>query len=323
MTGRPPKTTEQFIHEIESKFGNTLDTSDVIYKNNKTPVLLSCHIHGPFSISPSALLRSPCGCKTCSFESMGTKIRSNLGEFISKANIKHNSKYIYDLVKYSKSNEHVTIICPIHGEFEQVANEHLKGRGCKLCGTTLTTTKITKSQSQFEHDANTIHQYKYSYTSAKYVNNYTKIDIICPTHGVFAQEPTMHLLGQGCSNCKTSTGENDIRTWLSHINEPFIAQYTFSDCTDRRKLPFDFYCPNLNLCIEFHGGQHYKSVKYFGGDSAFTTRQYHDKIKMEYCQKDNTPNLLVIPHWEQSNIADIITKEILKIRGDAASICTL
>ena len=251
---------------------------------------------------------------------MGLDKRMSRPTFISKASTKHNNYYIYLNTIFTKSSSPVVITCPIHGDFTQVANEHLKGRGCKLCGVATTTTKITRSQQQFEQDAGVLHNYKYSYSLSKYINNYTKIEIICPKHGSFTQEPSMHLLGQGCPNCKTSTGENDIRDFLSSIKEHYIPQHTFADCIDIRKLPFDFYCPGLSLCIEFHGGQHYKSVKYFGGDIAFKIRKSHDKIKMEYCLRDNTPDLLVIPYWEQHNIPSILSQEILRRRGDAASI---
>jgi len=44
-------------------------------------------------------------------------------------------------VNYVQSDKKVTIICPIHGEFEQRASSHLHGYGCKKCGT-ISGTKI-------------------------------------------------------------------------------------------------------------------------------------------------------------------------------------
>ena len=55
-------------------------------------------------------------------------------EFISKAKIKHGDKYDYSLVNSPKSRDKVTIICPIHGEFEQKVSSHLSGNGCPKCG---------------------------------------------------------------------------------------------------------------------------------------------------------------------------------------------
>ncbi len=53
--------------------------------------------------------------------------------YINKANIKHNFKYDYSKSNIKLSNDKISIICPIHGEFEQMANNHLSGEGCRKC----------------------------------------------------------------------------------------------------------------------------------------------------------------------------------------------
>ena len=49
---------------------------------------------------------------------------------------------------------------------------------------------------------NKIHENKYDYSKINYVNNHTKIKIICPEHGEFLQIPSSHLNGNGCPFCK-------------------------------------------------------------------------------------------------------------------------
>ena len=46
-----------------------------------------------------------------------------------------------------------------------------------------------------------MHGDKYNYSKVKYVNNYTKVCIICPKHSEFEQSPYQHLQGQGCPIC--------------------------------------------------------------------------------------------------------------------------
>ena len=46
-------------------------------------------------------------------------------QFIEKANKIHNNKYDYSKTKFVNSKTKVVIICPIHGEFEQLHNKHL------------------------------------------------------------------------------------------------------------------------------------------------------------------------------------------------------
>lgn len=48
-----------------------------------------------------------------------------------------------------------------------------------------------------------IHGDKYEYCKVEYVDTKTKVNIICEKHGVFAQAPSQHMLGQGCSRCAT------------------------------------------------------------------------------------------------------------------------
>jgi very-short-patch-repair endonuclease len=52
-------------------------------------------------------------------------------------------------------------------------------------------------------------------------------------------------------------------------------------------LPFDFYLPEYNLIIEFDGDQHYRNTEKFGKNGGFERIQKHDKMKNEYCEKNN------------------------------------
>lgn len=49
-----------------------------------------------------------------------------------------------------------------------------------------------------------IHNDKYDYSLTDYVNNKSKVKIICPEHGVFEQRPDSHLRDNGCFNCRIS-----------------------------------------------------------------------------------------------------------------------
>lgn len=53
---------------------------------------------------------------------------------------------------------------------------------------------------QFTEKSRQKHGYKYDYSLVDYKNNYTKIKIICPVHGVFEQTPDCHF-NKGCDKC--------------------------------------------------------------------------------------------------------------------------
>lgn len=116
-------------------------------------------------------------------------------QFVERASKIHNNKYDYSLVEYKNTRTKVYIICPIHGKFLQTPNDHLRSRGCSKC-------KGVTCLEDFVKKANKIHNNKYDYSKVKYINNKTKICIICPEHGEFWQRPDMHLgQKQGCSVC--------------------------------------------------------------------------------------------------------------------------
>ena len=123
--------------------------------------------------------------------------------FTSKANERHAHFYDYELpVTNFNSKSKIDIICPIHDKFVQEANNHLMGKGCPKCAV------IKRSDARkggdpddFIKKAKSVHGHIYDYNFVKYVNPKTKIDILCPKHGVFTQRPDSHLAGSGCRKC--------------------------------------------------------------------------------------------------------------------------
>ncbi len=113
----------------------------------------------------------------------------------------------------------------------------------------------------------------------------------------------------GCPVCSESKGEKVIRLYLEKNNIDFIQEYKFDDCKHKRSLPFDFYIPSLNLCIEFDGIQHFEVFDHFGGENVFKNTQKRDKIKTDYC-KNNNIRLIRIPYWELDEIEEILDKSI-------------
>ena len=54
-------------------------------------------------------------------------------EFIEKSKLKHGDRYDYSKANYTGYYNKVCIICPEHGEFWQIAYDHMQGKGCPKC----------------------------------------------------------------------------------------------------------------------------------------------------------------------------------------------
>lgn len=109
-----------------------------------------------------------------------------------------------------------------------------------------------------------------------------------------------------CPYCySTSKGNDRIDKFLKENNIMFEREYRLKDCVNKKVLPFDFYIPSINMCIEYQGLQHYESSDFFGGESKFKNRLENDKIKVKYCRK-NKIKLLIIPYWNFNKLEKII-----------------
>jgi len=118
-----------FIKISNEKHNNYYDYSLVNYKNAQINIKIICPIHGEFLQKPYHHINGS-GCRKCFFDN---KIRYSIDEFIEKSNLIHNFKYDYSNSIYKDCTKKIKITCPIHGEFEQNAKNHMDGHGCSKC----------------------------------------------------------------------------------------------------------------------------------------------------------------------------------------------
>ena len=279
-------TSEEFIERANIIHKNKYDYSLVNYVNARTKVKIICKIHGVFEQEPSCHLKGQ-GCSLCAKEN----ITYSKEQFIKKAKEKYGNEYDYSLVEYVNSKTKIKIKHNTCGTiFEQLPSEHLRGRKCFNCYGKFSSTE------DFIKKANIIHKNKYDYSLVNYVNNHSKVKIICPIHGMFEQIPNSHLIGKGCPVCKNSKGELEIENYLKEKKIVFEHPKKFSDLKDKKLLSYDFYIPDYNLLIEYNGEQHYKWKK--GLQSSlhdFHRQLHHDWLKRRYARK-NGFRLLIISY---------------------------
>jgi len=191
------------------------------------PIIINCPEHGEFLQTPYAHFNLNRKCPKCAVINRSKIRRKSTDDFISEANQIHNKVYDYSLVNYINTNTKVTIICPIHGKFEQQPADHLRGHGCSKCGST-DVNVLTKEE--FILRARNTHGNKYDYSKSIYIRGKYKLIITCPYHGDFTQTASDHLNGNGCQIC----GEN--RKRAKYFNEPTILYYLYFPAFNAYKI---------------------------------------------------------------------------------------
>ena len=126
-------SNEEFIKRCKEVHSDVnYDYSRVNYINQRSTIIIGCPVHGWVTVTAGNFLRGA-GCQQCGRKSSGDKRKLSTEDFIEKAREIHGDFYDYSKVEYVDSNTPVTIICPIHGEFEQAPIVHLSGHGCTRC----------------------------------------------------------------------------------------------------------------------------------------------------------------------------------------------
>lgn len=194
----------------------------------------------------------------------------------------------------------------------------LRGNGeCSSCKGTRYSTKIFKEKliELQRKDITLIDEY----------NTTKKIMFACNEcgHMWLAYGYTI-LKGCGCPKCKTSKGNKLISRILDSFNLNYEIEKIFEECKYKKSMPFDFFIPRYNICIEFDGIQHFKPTifgkkKYVDNikraEEEFKLRKIRDRVKDEYC-KNNNIKLIRIPYYKtEEEIREIILKEIKAVEA--------
>ena len=118
--------------------------------------------------------------------------------FIAEAKEIYGDRYDYSKVDYKNRDHRVIVTCPVHGDFQVYAREHLDGKGCPKCekGEKF----IAKLKEKFGD--------KFGLDEFVYESSTSPVTLICPTHGAFSKLPNQILnLQFGCPHCGNDAKE--------------------------------------------------------------------------------------------------------------------
>jgi formylmethanofuran dehydrogenase subunit E len=183
--------------------------------------------------------------------------------YMSKFREIHGDKYDYPEIEKFLKNSHskINIYCKKCGTlFNQTVSHHIWSKsGCRVCygNSPNTVDKILKKSKDVHGDG----RYLYPNINDEKISAFSKITILCNNcDNVFKQTVASHLNKKnGCNRCSKSKTETLIENYLISNKIEFIPQYKFDKCIYKKKLPFDFFLPKYNLCIEYDGEQHFNS----------------------------------------------------------------
>lgn len=206
-----------------------------------------------------------------------------------------------------------------HSYQSRVMNKTILNQGCPYCsnqkalkGFNDLETTHPNILKEWDYTKNSDFPQEYTFGSRK------KVWWICNKNHSYKSSIIHRINGSGCPYCNESKGEKKIREFLKSNNFSFISQYKFSDCKDKKSLPFDFALfdssKNLICCIEYDGIQHFEPIDFTGNDvkkakEKFEIVKLHDEIKNDYCKIHNI-KLIRISYNEFDNIEKILLSEL-------------
>ena len=287
---RKQKTHEQYIEEVRGVNPNIIVVEK--YVNAKTPILHKCAIHNvEWKPYPEVILRGG-GCPECWKEKLHDIHCRTHEQYVIELALANPNVIV--LGTYVDALTPILHKCLIDGyEWHTIPNSLLQGCGCPKCAGNLQLSAQEYVERLYNINPNIVPLEDYK--TAK-----TKIWHKCLIDGYkWMVEPSSTLQGYGCPKCCESKGEKVVAQWLDKNNIQYISQKKFDDCKDKYSLPFDFYLPEFNCCVEYDGRQHFEAIDWFGGQESLEYTQRHDRIKTEYCQNNNI-QLLRIAYFEDT-----------------------
>lgn len=229
-------------------------------------------------------------------------------DFINRGREIHGDKYDYSRTVYIAAIQHVTILCPIHGEFQQRPVNHLMGRGCPHCGGSKALTL-----EKFIERANARHGNRYDYSLVKFENVESKVEITCSRHGTFKQRVMSHLKGFNCPQCGSESKAEKLKQPLDEFL--FAAKVAHGDKYDYSEADYINAQSNVKIICPEHGLFLQRPVNHIRGigcskcshtaaglDRRLSTEKFISRAKLVHCNKYDYSNVIYATAHEKVEI---------------------
>lgn len=208
-----------------------------------TPGLITCPIHGDFSMSMNSHVNQGQGCPKCRHSGLTLEdIRGMLAEA-------DGGRYECIETERKNMNDKWRFLCPVHGEFEQSATKHLSGQGCPKCKKSL---EKFITFDEFVDRARKVHGDRYEYPEQEMHGYKGYVDVICKVHGEFRQNVTNHLQGCGCPKCANNNSRQE-EELIDFLSSEGFGEFIRKDRKLISPYELDVYFPDRRIAIEYDG----------------------------------------------------------------------
>lgn len=312
-------TQDEFIQKMNIRYGNKFDFSETVYVNNTTKIHVTCNRCGADIYTRPGDLYVHGTCRKC------TQYHDK-AYYVEKFIDAHGDKYDYSCMSKEKlytRHDTITIICPIHGEFQQKIKNHINGNGCKLCGYNKSGDSVKISLEDIKKRLDKLCGSDLEYDIKKYKNTNTPLPLKCNKCGkTFMRDVNALMINNTCPYCN---GKNRNLTYKT--NE-FIekARNIHGDKYDYSKTVYKktdekicVICHKINDFGDEHGefwvtphshigvsktgcpkcsGKHQKTTEEFIKEAKIVQDNFYDYSEVKYINAKTKVKIICPVHGE-------------------------
>lgn len=186
-----------------------------------------------------------------------------------------------------------------------------------------------RTSEQFIEEAIVVHGQKYDYDQTNYIDYHTKVDIICPIHGMFSQLPGNHIRGQGCPQCAGN---------IKYTFDVFVekARKVHGDKYDYSKVDYRNSRTDIAIICPVHGIFLQKPYSHLAGhgcsicvleEQSYTNETFANKANEVHGFKYDYSEVNYINHNTKVSIicsehGKFLQRPYVHLRGFGCSLCS-
>lgn len=307
------KTLEEMLLVMKYIHKDTLDFTNFIATKAATNSEVKCNVCGhvfptDFNHLTSTTLT---GCNKCNSKRAGEKQRLSPEKALRNLNTKFRGVLGFSHFAYTTAKSYSDVYCPdcdkyFPGCYDTLMAPHTE-KGCPYCQ------GFQRTQEEALQNLRTLADSKLDFSEFVYDGADGKSWVTCIKCGNrWKASYTLLVRGRSCGDCKVYAGEEAIKVYCETNKVHYMKQKSYGDCRNVLPLPFDFYLPECDLLVEYHGIQHYKFTVFFHRTlKGFEEQKRKDKIKKAYAEKQH--NFLEIPYWDFGNIESILKEKLAEL----------